>query len=318
MSETVFSKGVSLFASCFEDDDEPQGTPPEVLLIGACNSGKTLIARQLKSHPSNNTATSSALQSTRSLTQYSQPAAFVVLQSCAHPRMIKHLSTLAPHQLSATQENIHTTHPTHSTHQQTRITHFSPTSLLPSLPPSAPCPVCLSTHSTTTTRRHQTGVEVDTLTLPHNRRFLLKEVGGNLATTWPHYYKTTPAPALILYTVNSANPAALSASLVHLLALLSWLYRGECATRLLLLYTGLDSVFAASQSVLESVCRWTDIVDEYRKQRGVEVVQVRCSGLTGERCDVVMREVLLMLGYERTKTESVGEEKRWRAQRRVE
>ena len=160
-------------------------------------------------------------------------------------------------------------------------------------------------------------MEVDTLTLPRNRRFLLKEVGGSLAATWPHYYKNSP-PALILYTINSASPAALSASLVHLLALLSWLYKGECATRLLLLFTGLDSVFATSQSVLESVCRFTDIVDEYRKQRGVEVVQVRCSGLTGERCDVVMREVLIMLGYERADTGHGNTDKRWRAQRTVE
>ena len=148
---------------------------------------------------------------------------------------------------------------------------------------------------------------MDTLNLPRNRRFLLKEVGGCLATTWPHYYKTAP-PALVLYTINSAQPASLSASLVHLLALLAWLHRGECATRLLLLFTGLDSAFASSQAVLEGVCRFTDIVDEYRQQRGVEVVQVRCSGLTGERCEVVMREVLVMLGYERAETE-----KRWKA-----
>ena len=48
MSETVFAKGVALLTACF-DDDEPEGPVPEVLLIGASNSGKTLVARQLKS-----------------------------------------------------------------------------------------------------------------------------------------------------------------------------------------------------------------------------------------------------------------------------
>jgi len=217
-------------------------------------------------------------------------------QSCAHPKTTRHPSTPAPHQQSLP----HFTNKQHppactrtTSHTSTHSTSFH--SLL-----SSPC-------------HRQTGVEVDTLTLTPTRRFLLKEVGGNLAPTWPHYYKSSPTPALILYTINTANPADLSASLVHLLALLSWLYKGECSTRLLLLYTGLDSVLASSQCVVESVCRFTDIVDEYRKQRGVEVVQVRCSGLTGERCNVVMREVLLMLEYERADSNNGEREKRWRA-----
>jgi len=64
MSDSVFSKGVALFAACFEDEEPPKGPLPEVLLIGACNSGKTLVARQLKSQHTTRCCTSNARQPT--------------------------------------------------------------------------------------------------------------------------------------------------------------------------------------------------------------------------------------------------------------
>ena len=147
-------------------------------------------------------------------------------------------------------------------------------------------------------------MEVDTLThTPTNRRFLVKEVGGNLATTWPHYYQsTTPPPALILYTIHTAHPHTLSASLIHLLALLHHLQQSHSTTRLLLLYTqGADSGGLAGGGgggvSVESVCRFGGVVGGHVRASGMGVGQVRCSGLTGEGCDVVLREMLGMLRH---------------------